>query len=321
MSPTFLFAANTVLLAAASTFLCFKFVRAAALGELLSAGITNIREELRERRMKRLLKRYKRSMSVSLSLPEGIELHLIDKSNIRRFIPFMSFNTLITTCLALFGAAFEPVYRTLYFVPSAAVICLLVSLVPVFILDIMGRYNSELIRRRLAEFISVLNRWCAVKEDIFYAFERSVDSGLGEPLRTFVRDMVIQVNRGIEPAEALEMLQLKVDSPQFSDFIINIKHNIRYRGDIRKLLTNLENQYYKIEEEYNRRRISTYRDRLTIYLVMLGVLLTGYYFLKFNPDVKTFYLDTLQGKFLLTLFSLLYAGGFYLSFRITKFKH
>ena len=38
------------------------------------------------------------------------------------------------------------------------------------------------------------------------------------------------------------------------------------------MLTNLENQFYRIDEEYNRRKISTYGDRVVIYGVMLAVL-------------------------------------------------
>jgi len=256
-----------------------------------------------------------------MSFAEKIELYLIDKSNIRHYIPFMNFYLLIFISVLIFTLSFGSVYRILFFVPSTAVVCLLFSLIPIFILDLMGRYNSEKIRRKLAEFVSVLNRWCAVKEDIFFAFEKSIDSGIGEPLRTFIRDMVIQVNRGIGPLEALDILQMKVDNVQFRDFIINIKQSIRHRGDIRKLLTNLENQFYKIEEEYNRRRISTYKDRLLIYFVMFAVLFIGYYFLKFNPKVEQFYLGTFQGKSLLTLFCILYVSGFYMSFRITRFRH
>ena len=71
--------------------------------------------------------------------------------------------------------------------------------------------------------------------------------------------MIIQVNRGVEPLEAISMLEMKVDNPQFRDFIVNIKQNVKHRGEIRKLLSNLEEQFYKIEEEYNRRKILTYK--------------------------------------------------------------
>ena len=312
---------NSVILAASTVLFAYYIVINADVNNILRSGVEKLSKEYNRKQLKREIKKYSRIIPLKMTVADKIELYLIDKSNIKRYIPFANFYLLIMICILIFAIAFKLTFNVLLFVPSAVVVSLLFSLIPLFVLDIMGKYNSEIIRKRLAEFISVLNRWCAVKEDIFYAFEKSLESGIGEPLNTFIRDMVIQVNRGIDPLDALNMLQMKVDNPQFKDFIINIKQNIKHRGNIRVLLTNLENQFYKIEEEYNRRRISTYRDRLLLYFVMFAVLLAGYYFLKLNDRVEKFYLGTVQGKSLLTLFSLLYAGGFYLTFRITKFNH
>ena len=68
--------------------------------------------------------------------------------------------------------------------------------------------------------------------------------------------MVIQVRRGIKPEDALDILRMKVNNPQFGDFIINIKQNVKHRGDTKSSF-----QYgravLQMEEEYNRRKIST----------------------------------------------------------------
>ena len=311
----------SILLLAANVVLAVNVLNGTDFRSRAEAALGRLHEGYAGRVLAREVKRYTRSLTIKMSLAERMELFLVDKSNIRHYLPFMNFNVLVFAIIALFILLLRPLYNILMFLPSAVIISFLFSLTPVFILDLMARYNSEIVRRKLAEFISVLNRWCSVREDIFYAFEKAVDSGIGEPLKTFVRDMVIQVKRGIEPTEALEMLQLKVDNIQFRDFVINIKQNIKYRGDILKLLSNLENQFYKIEEEYNRRRISTYKDRMLTYFVMFAVLFTAFCFIKSNPQIESFYIFTLQGKALLTLFSILYAAGIYLSFGIMKFKH
>jgi|GEM_PF-476228 Flp pilus assembly protein TadB len=260
------------------------------------------------------------NMTEGLSLLERIELMYIEKSNIRHYLPFMNVYVLILTVVLIFIAVYGYVYKLLDFAPSAAVISGVLSLAPAFALELLARYNSETIRKRLSEYISVLSRWCSVKEDIIYAFEKSLGSNIGEPLSTFVRDMVIQVNRGMDPCEAIDMLRMKVDDPQFSDFAVNIKLSIRHRGDIKKLLSNLENQFYKIDEEYNRRKISTYRDRMLIYFIMFAVPAVAYLFISLSPKVSGFYLGTLGGKLLLTAFSCLYAFGFYLTAGITRFR-
>jgi Flp pilus assembly protein TadB len=312
---------NSVLLAAFTILLAYTLASRISIKKALSLGLDRLNGDYRNRRLQREARKYTRTISVKLSLVERLELTLIDKSNIRQYIPFMNFYVLLLVSVLVFILTFPPVYRILYFVPSTAVICGMFSLVPAFLLDLLGRYNSEKIRRKLAEFISVLNRWCTVKEDIFYAFERSTESGIGEPLRTFIRDMCIQVRCGINPLEALDLLQMKVDNAQFKDFVINIKQNIKFRGDITKLLTNMEAQFYKLEEEYDRRKISTYKDRLLIFVLMFLVLIIGYFFLKFNPRVEQYYLATTEGKLLLAFFTLLFAGGVYFSFGITRFKH
>lgn len=284
--------------------------------EILASG-----RFLHNRDMEREVKKYRKMPAVTMGFFQRIELHFIQKSNINRYLPFVNIYSVIAAQALIFVLLFRPVYRRLYFVPSTVIICFIFSFVPLMLLDLMGRRNSEKVRRKLAYLVSVLNRWCAVKEDIFYAFEKACDSGLGEPLDTFIRETVIQVKRGVDPAGALEMLSIKVNNQQFRDFIVNIRQNIRHRGDIRKLLSNLEDQFYRIEEEYNRRKISTYRDRMVIYIVMVFVPLIAYSFLKINPDVENFYLTTLNGKFLLSLFCMLYAAGAFLTVKINSFRY
>lgn len=284
-------------------------------------GIGRMNDMYNERRLLNQAKRYSRTITIKIGLIEKFELKFIDKSNIRNYLPFFNFYVLVFISIAIIIAVFRPVYGVLYSVPPTAIICSLFGSVPFLVLEILGRYNSEKVRRMLANFISVLNRWCAVKEDIIYAFEKSLESGLGEPLRTYVRDVVIQVKKGLDVQEALEILQMKVDSEQFGDFILNIRQSIKYRGDIRTLLSNMEDEFYRLEEEYSRRKISSYRDKFLIYGTMAAVLIVAYFFLKFNPNVMQFYLATSQGRALITFFSILYFGAFVLSLRISRFNY
>ena len=313
--------ANSALLVALTVCLSYLIISLINLKSLILTGINRLNHEYTEARLRIEVKKYTRGISIKMSLPEKVELYLIDKSNIRRYIPFFNFYVLCFISLSIFASTFGPVYRVLFFVPSTVVICVVFSHMPVLLLDLMGRYNSEKIRRLLAEFISVLKSYYDIKEDIFFAFERSLDSEIGEPLKTFIRDMVIQVRNGMPPTDALDILSVKVDNEQFKELVLNIKQNIKHRGDTSRLLSNIEDQFYKIEEEYNRRKISTFNDRLLVYVVMFAVLVIGYYFLKVDTKVAQFYLGTTQGKYLLAFFSILYTAGFYLTTRISKFNY
>jgi Flp pilus assembly protein TadB len=311
----------SILLLALDIFLAVLVLNRGKVRDSLNIVLGSLNDQFRDRRAAMLVRNYKRSVSYRMNLFEKIDLFLVDKSNIRMYLPFMNSGLLTAFSAVIFIGIFKPVFGIVGFIPTAAVISLLFSLIPFICLDLMARYNSELVRKRLAEFISILSRWCNVREDLFYAFEKTADSGIGEPLRTFIKDMVIQVDRGIDPAEALDMLRMKVGNPQFTDFIVNVKQNVKHRGKITSLLENLEEQFYRIEEEYNRRRISTYKDRLLIFSVMFVVLFIAWFFIKLNPQVEAFYFATIQGKALLALFSILYLTGFYLSLGIARFRY
>ncbi len=318
---------NAILIALLSCYMAWLVVCGVDAGRVRTlvedtyrSGIGHISDKYNERRLHREAKKHTRTVSIDMSWPERMELHLVDKSNIRRYLPFMNIYMVMLSSAFIFAGCFGPVYRMVRFIPSSAVLCLILSTLPFMLLDLMAKHNSEMVRRKLAYYVSVLLRWCAVKEDIFYGFEKSVDSGIGEPLRSYTRDLVIQVRRGMDPVKALDILQLKVDNEQFKDFVLNIKQCVKHRGDILKLLGCMEAQFYQIESEYNRRKISTYQDRMTIVLAMLGVVAIAAVFFR-SPAVYAYYFDTTQGKWLLTLFAGLYAAGFYIFTKITDFKH
>lgn len=310
-----------ILLTILTVIIAYNIVSIIDFNAVIGVGIDRLSKEYNERKLKHEVKKYTRTSTIRMSITERIEIYFIEKSNIRRYIPFMNIYLLSLVCIVIFIVGFQAAYKVVYFVPSALVVGCLLSLLPLLILDLMGKHNSEKIRRMLAEFISILNRWCDVKEDIFYAFEMTVRSGISEPLQSYLKETVIQIKRGVDPMDALDILQAKVDNTHFRDFIVNIKQSIKSRGNIRRLLSNMEDQYYKLEEEYNRRKISTYRDRIIINFAMGFVLLLAYYFLKSNLKVRDFYLGSIEGKILMLCFSFLYSLGVFISFRITKFRY
>ena len=287
---------------------------------LVDSGLNKMQDMRSERRILKEARKYA-TIRVKMNVIDKIELRFIHKSNIQHWVPFFNIYALLGLTIIIFLVAFRPIYLIIYSPLAAIMIASMVASVPFVALEILSKYNMEKVRRKLSNFISVLNRWCNVKEDIVYAFEKSIDSGIGEPLSTYVRDLVIQIKRGLDINEALDILQMKIDNIQFRDFIINIQQNIRQRGDIRKLLANLEDEYYRLEEEFMRRKISTYKDMVIVYCSMIMVLVVGYFFLRFNPNVKEFYLTTKLGKGLMTMFSVTFFIAFLLSLRVTKFNH
>jgi len=109
-----------------------------------------------------------------------------------------------------------------------------------------------------------------VREDLIYAFEKAVATGLDEPMRQAVVDFLIRVRSGLAIDLALDHLQKSFDHEHFRDLVAAIRFNFHYRGDLSAMLELLEIQMHRIEEEYARRRISNARDlTLTILILVL----------------------------------------------------
>lgn len=280
-----------------------------------------VNEQYNERRLKRDVRKYSRNVSIKMSFIDKIELLLIDKSNVRQYIPFMSFHILVAISAVIFTVSFYITFSYLKYIPSAIILSCIAAIMPAIVLDIMCKINADVTRKKLAFFVSVLLKWVTVKEDIFYAFEKSIDSGIGEPLRSHVQAMIIQVRKGMDPLVAFDILMMKVDNDQFRDFMVNIKQNYRARGDTVKLLNIMEEQFYKLEEEHNARNITTYQDRIILMVIMIVVIVVIYLSLRYSPSLRFFYLGTDSGKVLLTIFACMYLIGFFFYTKINKFDH
>ena len=119
--------------------------------------------------------------------------------------------------------------------------------------------------------VSLLTRWCQVREDLMFAFEKAIESGLEDPLRLAIADLLARIRGGLPVDQALDLLQKSFDHEQFQDLIVAIRFNFRYRGDLPALLAQLEVQMHKIEEEFTNRRLSNARDRKLTLAILLVV--------------------------------------------------
>lgn len=290
--------------------------------KIIHIKLKNMHKKLEERLIENEIKKYTTKFNTKKGFIERIEINLIHRTNVNKRFRYIQINAyiLLTIMSIIFVFSIKPIYRMVNWLPTAVVISTIISMVPVVILEIIGRINSQKTAQQLAGFITILNRWCSVKEDIFYAFERSIES-LDDPLKTYIAEMVIQIKSGIDPEIALDILQIKVNNEQFTEFIINIKQNIKSRGDTKKLLTNMESQFYKMKNEMDRRKISTLTDRVVIYIIMGLVFVIAAVILRYSPEGREYYLYTEQGKILLAIFSLVYAAGVYLTMKITQFRY
>jgi len=164
-------------------------------------------------------------------------------------------------------------------------------------------------RMEILQLTSLLNRWCQVRENLMYAFERCLDSPLSPSLNRAIQDLLTRIRGGMPPDQALEMFQAYSDLESFQDLVIALRFNFRHRGRLPALLELLEIQQNKLEEAQNDRRIGNRSD------LILAVLLTGAVPILFgirlasSAETRQLFLKQATGPLLLVLAALAYAGA------------
>lgn len=256
----------------------------------------------------------------NLNFISNMELKYIYRSNLNHLSKHINIYTLILFSIALAMSIFYVLLQFLRLWLPAMIIALIFFFVPFIIIELICKKNSFAVRQQYMNFISYLNRWITINDNILYGIEKTIESGIGKPLDRYLEDFLRQVRLGMNISEALEILRLKANNSSFTVFVYNIQQVLKSRGDVPNLIMNLEYEAYKLEEEYTRRKLSTYGERIIVNVTYLVVLFTGYYMLNTNKVIAEFYLRTTVGKYLIVLFSLLFFLAFILTIKMSKFE-
>lgn len=160
-------------------------------------------------------------------------------------------------------------------------------------------------RKQVIILTSALSRWCQVKSDLIYAFEQALQANLSDDLKQAITAMLNRVRGGMSLEQALNKFGNFSQQEQFVDLVAAVKVNARHRGDLPSLMEMLELQFFKLEEAYQQRRISSRTElRSTIICFAASALVFTIRFSS-NAAVRSHFLSTEIGNLLLwvSLFS------------------
>lgn len=152
----------------------------------------------------------------------------------------------------------------------------------------------------------MLNRWCQVRENLIYAFERCLDSPLSPSLHRAIQDLLTRIRGGMPPDQALAMFQAYSDLESFQDLVIALRFNFRHRGKLPALLELLEIQQNKLEEAQNDRRISNRSDLILAALLTAIIPVLFSVRLVSSPQIRQLFLEQAIGLPLLGLAAVAY---------------
>lgn len=245
-----------------------------------------------------------------------LSLHYIYRSNLNYWVKGMNIYWLLGVSFVSYMIAVVGLFHIFSSLFPSLMIGGYFLLCPFVIIEWICRRNSLKIRQQYTHFISYLHRWVLINDNILYGIEKTLESDIGQPLASYLKAFLHQVRLGMDIGEALELLRIKANNEWFSIFIYNLQQVLRSRGDVVCLIANLEKEAYKLEEEFTRRKVSTYKERLVVNITFFMILLVGYYMLKSNPIVAQFYLDTILGRNLMTFFSFLLFVAYVVNLKI-----
>lgn len=134
-----------------------------------------------------------------------------------------------------------------------------------------------------------------------FAFEKTIETGLEDPMRQAIRELLTRVRGGMPPDRALDLIQKQIRHENFTDLITAIRFNFRHRGHLTELLEQLEIQLHRIEEEHDRRRLSNARDVMLTMLILMAVPILFIFRLASSPAVCQLFLTTNLGQIALIM--------------------
>lgn len=245
---------------------------------------------------------------------------LILKSNIKKYVPWINSQIIIAISGVLGITAFIITYKFLENSITSLVFLIAFGFIPSYVLSVMISYNSSKVERSLLYFLNILSNFAQLKDDVFFAFEKSIGY-VDEPLNGYCRTFVEEVRRGLPIEEALENFKEKLDNKKFKAFLRNAQLCVRFGGSFFKLAANNLEAVKQLQIEKARRKNETSLGRVLIYVMMaINIGLAVYMFNMYPNTLNTIRTD-FYGQMVILANTIDLFIAFYLSLKLQKLDY
>lgn len=215
----------------------------------------------------------------------------------------------IILSLLAFAMSFVLFYSLMKSVIASAAVAMLPVIAIYSILDIIDKYWEDREMKQITFFLMTMAKWGSVKNDLVYCLKKADETRMKKPLGAMVNTTLGRIYGGMTPTDAFGLLEEESRSEDLRYLVKNIRFAAEKGGSLRNLFKGMEEQYFKIDEEFFKRRISTLRDRMAVYFTIFAVAGTGIWYIGNNPVARTFYMRSLNGNIMLVLFVLVFGAG------------
>jgi len=227
----------------------------------------------------------------------------------------INYKIIISTCIAVYLSIFILIYISMGNIFASIFISFLPALIPYIIFDIIIQALREEEKKQITQLVMILAKWSIVRNDLIFCIRKVCESEIKNPTKRLINRTYIRINSGMNPIKALQIMEKEAFSDNFIYLIKNIGFSAKKGGNLSLFFRNAEKQYFQIDEELYKRKISSYRDRVSIYIVMVGVLLIAFAFISKEPRIFEFYLKTQLGQNLTGIFCFMYCIGILLTIK------
>lgn len=209
--------------------------------------------------------------------------------------------------------AFVVSYMIFNLVTGSTAAAISISVLPAFCVygafDMVSRARQNKESCQITYFLMTMSKWSAVRNDMVFCLRKTSEAGIERPLGTLVDRTLGRINGGMDIIKAFSILEKESSSEDMRYLSRSIRFAAEKGGNLHKLFTGMEQQYFRIDEETFKRKISTVRDRGAVYITVIIVIATAFWFLLNNPTAGEFYLNTSFGNSLLLVFSAVFAAA------------
>ena len=188
-------------------------------------------------------------------------------------------------------------------------VSLMPSSLPYLMFDI---YKNSLLKKEkegITGLLMVLTKWSSVKNDAVYCLQKANESSLKKPIGKYIRSLCIRLEKGMSVSDSLISCEKDALSEELRYVFINVRYAYEKGGSLYSIFKNLENQFFKIDEENYKRKISTSTDKYAVYISIILVMFTFYLIVLNNDYSKKYYFNSTLGIYILGIFSLLFFIG------------
>lgn len=157
--------------------------------------------------------------------------------------------------------------------PVALIIAVHLSFLPFVIVKELARIKQNKTEEILVHFLIQLASSLKINNDIVEAF-RSIQNICMEPIKSYVRHFLIEINSGVSVDKALYKLSNRVNIKRFSIYVNNLKYCSLYGGDTEGLTKNTAKLIDDLIKERKKREKETKSACIILYgLIALDLII------------------------------------------------